>query len=85
MASKAKDEVKSASKESESPATPSTPAVDLESPEENQIPESPKRSIQDRVKDIEKRWGKELTEVMVDLHDHVFGTSPPHDGGSENP
>lgn len=39
----------------------------------------PKRHIRDRIKDIEKRWGKEFTEIMVDVHDHVFGTSPPHD------
>lgn len=45
--------------------------------------EAPKRLIKDRIKDIEKRWGKEFTEVMADLHDHVFGTSQPHDAGEK--
>lgn len=29
-----------------------------------------------RIKNIEARWGKEFMAVMVDLHDHVWGTSP---------
>ena len=37
------------------------------------------RSVADRVKDIETRWGKDIQEVMVELHDHVFGTSKPHE------
>jgi hypothetical protein len=39
----------------------------------------PKRSIHDRIKDIEKRWGKGWEEVLTDVHDHVFGTSNAHD------
>ena len=41
--------------------------------------ETPKRSVADRVKDSETRWGKEIQEVMIELHDHVFGTSRPHE------
>ena len=29
-----------------------------------------------RIKAIEARWGKDFMEVMADLHDHVFGTTP---------
>lgn len=44
----------------------------------NPEPKAP-RSISDRVKDVEKRWGKSIQEVMVDIHDHIFGASKPHD------
>jgi hypothetical protein len=45
-----------------------------------ETPEAKKsRSVADRVKDIEVRWGKDIQEVMVELHDHVFGTSRPHE------
>lgn len=37
---------------------------------------APKRSLGARVKDIEKRYGKEFTEVIIDIHDHVFGAVP---------
>lgn len=43
----------------------------------------PKRHIHDRITDIEKRWGKGWEEVLADVHDHVFGTSNPHDAGEE--
>lgn len=52
-------------------------AADAAAPAPAPTPE--KRKIQDRIKDIEKRWGKEFTEVVVDLHDHIFGKSPHHD------
>jgi len=73
MATKKDDEVKSTGKEPKS-ATAADAAVDAEA-----APEASKRGVKDRIKDIEKRWGKEFTEVMVELHDHVFGASPPHD------
>jgi hypothetical protein len=38
-----------------------------------------KRPIRDRIKDIETRWEKDFEEIMIDLHDHVFGTSPTHE------
>lgn len=44
-----------------------------------------KRSLNDKIKDVEKRWGKDFDEVLIDLHDHVFGTSPPHDVVKEDP
>jgi len=37
------------------------------------------RPVADRIKDIETRWGKDIQEVMIELHDHVFGTSRPHE------
>ena len=42
-------------------------------------PPVPKRSVKDRIKDIETRWGKGFEEIMIDLHDHVFGTSLSHE------
>lgn len=44
-------------------------------------PEPPKekRSVKDRVRDAEVRWGKDFDEIILDIHDHVFGTSLPHD------
>lgn len=56
------------------------PAVKPEPP-----PQPEKRSLADRVKDIETRWGKSLDEVVVDLHDHVFGTSVPHETAAPQP
>lgn len=34
------------------------------------------QSVVDRVKAIEARWGKDFMEVMMDIHDHLFGVSP---------
>lgn len=43
-------------------------------------PEPPKkRSVRDRVRDAETRWEKDFDEIILDIHDHVFGTSPPHE------
>lgn len=38
-----------------------------------------KRHMRDRIKDVETRWGKDFEEILLDLHDHVFGTSDPHE------
>lgn len=40
---------------------------------------SQKRSLRDRVRDAETRWEKDFEEIILDIHDHVFGTSPPHE------
>jgi hypothetical protein len=37
------------------------------------------RKVGDRVKDIETRWGKDIQEVLIDIHDHIFGASRPHE------
>lgn len=57
------------------PPTPELPEVVVTAP----TPPPPPRSIGARIRDVEKRWGKNFEHVMLDLHDHVFGTSPPHD------
>jgi hypothetical protein len=75
MATKKDDETKPTGKEPK-PAAATEAAVEADSLGSD-IP--PKRNVKDRIKDIEKWWGKEFTEVMVDLHDHVFGVKPPHD------
>lgn len=41
--------------------------------------ETEKRSSRDRVKDIETRWQKDFEDIIIDIHDHIFGTSPPHE------
>ena len=38
------------------------------------VPEN--EGLAQRIRDIEARWGKEFTEVLVDLHDHILGKSP---------
>lgn len=43
-----------------------------------------KRSVQDRIKNIEKRWGKEFTEVLADMHDHIFGNEEATDETEED-
>lgn len=64
-------------------ATPTPPPVSNENvePGAEQFDEPPKekRSTRDRIKDIETRWEKGMEEIMIDLHDHVFGTSPTHE------
>jgi hypothetical protein len=44
-----------------------------------------KKRVADRIKAIEKRHGKEFTEVLADMHDHVFGTTPdePEEGADD--
>lgn len=37
------------------------------------------REVGDRIKDIETRWDKGIQEVLIDIHDHIFGTSRPHE------
>lgn len=66
---------------SETPSDPPPVSNENVEPGAEQFDEPPKekRSVKDRVKDIEVRWGKEFTEVMLNLHDHVFGTSAPVD------
>lgn len=34
-------------------------------------------TLVERIRAIELRWGKEFMEVVVEIHDHLFGVSPP--------
>lgn len=38
--------------------------------------EKVKSKVAARVAAIEARWGKSIQEVMCDVHDHVFGSTP---------
>jgi hypothetical protein len=40
---------------------------------------TPPRSIGARIRDVEKRWSKDFEHVLLDIHDHIFGVSDPHD------
>lgn len=73
------------------PKSPETEEQELtssvEAAPEDPVPEPieapPKRSVTARIRDIEKRWGKSLEEVLIDIHDHVFGASDLHDESDE--
>lgn len=52
--------------------TATTPAP---APKPFVAPPAPKKesSVQERIAAIEKRWGKKFEEVLVDIHDHIYG------------
>lgn len=39
--------------------------------------EPKKPSTGERIAAIEKRWGKKFEEVLIDIHDHIYGATPP--------
>ena len=52
------------------------------------VPENgaPKLTVEERVAQLEARWGKPWEEVMVDMHDHIFGkTVPPVEPVADTP
>jgi len=38
-----------------------------------------KPSVKERIRRIERRHKKEFTEVLADMHDHIFGNEDPVD------
>lgn len=55
--------------------TQEPPDNPLQDAVENNVPTP--RTIHERIKDIEFRWKKSFEHVMLDMHDHIFGASPP--------
>lgn len=49
-----------------------------DSPPDKGDPPKPPRSVGARIRDVEKRHGKDFEHILLDLHDHIFGTSPEH-------
>jgi hypothetical protein len=65
-------------------STETAPAEPQEAPLASP-PVKPRRSVGARIRDIEKRWGKNFEDVIIDLHDHVFGASPEHNESDAPP
>jgi hypothetical protein len=62
--------VEETSSETSGEASPPTESAPVESVPENE-------DLGERIRLIEKRHGKEFMAVLADVHDHLFGKTPP--------